>query len=465
MDLKNYRLYLSLLIFTGLSLALYTFAILLRDVFRLLTVAFFHTQWILSPQEITFYNLVYAFFSVLIAQSFAVVFYLDRPKLFFNKTKLMKSVVINNQRFLPFNFFFWFAKLALLYAAFYGLSIRGMFHTFSWYDSYSYLFLLFIIILFLNAWNSTNKLFNRHRLRYMFLNFVIISISALCLSQIRLKPVDDILNQVAEKDIHSRHLMVLPESDFSDTIYRSDYIAHNFNIVKNRMDSTVIWRNQKYYSLDSTRTSIYHLKKEHDEKPYWINAFAIQLFVHSEIKMKNVNDFISEASKGGARVILFAVLPTNNSFDYRFYQNRNLYLSLPDWYKKDDLFPSRILESIDEFSNIIKIELKDKDACLVNGRQVPHQNLKTILKVIIDKDHNYLIKLITSDDNTYSDFIQTYASLRSGLTQIRDEASQKFYGKQVEDLSYEEYHELNEKYGVKIIYLSQEFIELLNKSK
>lgn len=90
------------------SFAFYAFLYLLRELLRLLTITQNYDLWVLTDREVHISNFVFALIAVVLAQAFTIAFLLDRPKRVFEKSNLMRTSIINDQRGLNWYFLFGF---------------------------------------------------------------------------------------------------------------------------------------------------------------------------------------------------------------------------------------------------------------------------------------------------------------------------------------------------------------------
>ena len=112
------------------SFAFYSFLYLIREVFRILSVTEDYDLWILTDKEVDFYNLFFAFISVIISQSVCFAFWFDRPRGFFEKRHYRTTTIVNDQRVLNWYFLSWFSKLAIVFGIMFGLAFHGGFYVF-----------------------------------------------------------------------------------------------------------------------------------------------------------------------------------------------------------------------------------------------------------------------------------------------------------------------------------------------
>ncbi|MDD2286389.1 MAG: hypothetical protein PHQ11_13450 [Paludibacter sp.] len=186
------RLIMGLIAGLFYAFSFYAFMYLIRESFRFVSLTEGYDLWILSDNEVNFYNLIYAFISVIFAQSICFSFWFDKPQKLFSKRRFQQIAIVNNQRYLNTFFLFWFSVLAVIYGLIFGSTYQGGFYTFSFYPKYNYIFVLIVFVLFLQTWNSIRRIDKQHSLKWMFISMIIISTIAFGISKLNL--IDSLLS-------------------------------------------------------------------------------------------------------------------------------------------------------------------------------------------------------------------------------------------------------------------------------
>ena len=136
---KRKTLIFSILFYVFCAFAFYAFSYMMREVIRIFTITEKYDIWILSDQEVHFYNFFFACFALIFAQSACLSQWFGGIRRPFEKVNLRKKAIINDQLFLNSYFLNWFARLATLYALFIGILGNG-FYVFSFYPKYNFMF-------------------------------------------------------------------------------------------------------------------------------------------------------------------------------------------------------------------------------------------------------------------------------------------------------------------------------------
>ena len=135
--------------------------------------------------ELYFYNLFFSFIAVIFGQSICLNFWINRPKTFLTKLNYRKTSILNDQGILNNSFINWFAKFATLFLLFFSVMTKG-YYVFSFYPDYNYFFILIIIVLYLQSWNTTRLTFKNRSIKWFLISALILSGLAFLISQINI---------------------------------------------------------------------------------------------------------------------------------------------------------------------------------------------------------------------------------------------------------------------------------------
>ncbi len=288
-EIPRIKLITGILIGLFYSFAFYSFLYLIREAFRLLSVTEDYDLWILTDKEVNFYNLFFAFISVIISQSVCFVFWLDRSRGFFEKRHYRITTIVNDQRVLNWYFLSWFSKLAIVFAIMFGLTFHGGFYFFSFYPDYSYVFILIIIVLFLQTWNTIGLTFKRKSLKWMLLTGTILSVIAFGLSKINLIDYKAINQNYLAKNIHYNYKLELPETSNCERLFRRSLIEDIYVVKSKNQNET-----KPFIIVENKKIDLYELKEKIIDwksirNEYEIPHMVYQLHIDKTIKMDFIN--------------------------------------------------------------------------------------------------------------------------------------------------------------------------------
>ncbi len=127
LEISNSRLITGIVIGLLFSFVFYSFLYIIREMFRIMSEPFYEL-WVLTDREVSFYNLFFAFISVIFGQSICFNYWLNRPKRLFKSERFRKISIINDQRFLLWYFLSWFSKIGLVFGIMFGITLYGGFY-------------------------------------------------------------------------------------------------------------------------------------------------------------------------------------------------------------------------------------------------------------------------------------------------------------------------------------------------
>jgi len=338
-------------IFIGLFFA-FTFYLLLcgaREILRFLLIDEDFNTWKLSTNEANFYNLFFAFISLILGQSICFIYWFNRNRGKLQKHRLYKSVV-NDQQFLNFSFVFWFAKIGAVFA--FLFSSLGGFDVDSIYPHYRYIFILIIIVLFLQTWVSIRRVF-RNSLKYLLLTALIISVLSFGLSKINIIDYRIINNYVASKNIHIKYNLTLPKME-SDLWFKKHYF-YAYELI---------------HIIINHKSEVYLNKIDYDDNyAYETGLKFAYLYIDKAANYRVVDSVKNLLLDNNIRRIAYAAKRKNdNNQMVVFFQHRLNFKSSESPALSDfpDLYPIEISNSSINIKELIKEGIKNHPEYVVN---------------------------------------------------------------------------------------------------
>lgn len=417
-------------------------------------------MWILTDKEVDFYNLIFAFISVIIGQSVVFSFWVDRPKNIFEKRNYRKTTILNDQRALNWYFLSWFSKLAIVFGLMFGLTFRGGFYVFSLYPDYNYIFILIVIVLFLQTWNTISLTYKRKGQKWMLISGVFITIVAFGFSKINLIDYKTINQNYLQKNIFYNYSLELSETNSYERIFRRSLIE-NLYIVETK---TQLTNSEPVIVIDNEKINIEKLHEKIAEwqsmrSEYDIPRMVYRLHIHKSIKMDFVNQVKNELSKSGVSNIAFAVVPTNREYDKKYYQDCSFPMILPNW-NTDWLNIKAIYKDLNEIQNIIEIKQTASDY-LINDSLVQQNQIKTFIKSLVQQNSDFVIKFYVNDNIEFFDYLKVLTSTKEVVNDLRNEYSVGKYSKQYDLLDYEEETEVRQKFPFRIFKITTDLKKII----
>lgn len=445
-------------LFAGLFFAFcfYAFLYLTRESFRLVSLTEDYDLWVLTDKEVSFYNLIFAFISVIFAQSICFSFWFDKPQKLFTKRKFQNITIVNDQRSLNTYFLAWSSKLALLFVIFFGLTSKGGFYIFSFYPEYNYIFVLIILVLFLQTWNSIRRINKRHSLKWMLISMIIVSTIAFGLSKVNLIDYKSTNNIALQKNISLKYNLEVPESNCYEIKLENHYLTKDVYVVRNKqIENSIpqIFINNEEVTLKGLGLKILDFQSSVDETE--INLCTYHLHIDKTIKMSFLNELKKEMANVNALRIAYAIVPTNAQYDKRYYKDYTFKIRLP----KYDFENYNLLDrykGLDEFENVIEIRNTDSGEFKINGITYSVESIKQVIKEDIIKNPNYIVKFYINDNVDFSVYFSVMSKTKEAVDELRNEYSLLTHSKSFDNLNDEQTNETIKKYGFRVFEITSE---------
>lgn len=436
------------------SFSLYSFLYIMRESLRILSVTDDYDVWLLSREEVNFYNLVLAFISVIIGQSTCFWYWNDRPRKLLEKNKRLRISILNDQRVLNWFFLYVFFQLAVFYGYYFGFTIKGAFYTFSLYPDYKYLFILIIIVLFLNSWISILKIINGKRKFWFLASALVVSLISFSFSKINMIDYRAINAIILNKSVYNNFLLDLPESNAEHLWYPNFkepiYLAMSKGSDKKSIPVIII--NNYEVAFDDLPIVLSDLLSQIDE--FRARFMAFRLIIHKGVPMQYVLRLQEELLKSGIHRVAYAIIPHNPEFDQRYYRDFSFNVRLPDFkYTKDEIY--KLVSEADGIKNVILIQHVDSRLYIINDSLVLADELTRFYENIIREDSNYIILYEVNEKKSLEDYLIVLTSYAKVLHSMRDEHSIITLGKSYYSLEIEQHKNVTEKYQYRLVELRQ----------
>lgn len=450
-EIPRIRLIAGILIGLGYSITFYSFLFLIREAFRIFSATLTHDLWILSDTEVYFYNLIFAFISVIFGQSVCFSFWFKNPKKTFTRYYLRQTSIVNDQRVFTWYFLSWFSKLAVVFGIMFGTTLHGAHYVFSFYPKYNYLFVLIIIVLFLSSWNNIRLTYKRQSLKWLLSSALIVSVISFGLSIVNIIDYKTINESYLQNSVNYNYLLELPESGIYSRLEKRSLIEDIY-IVSPRIDKqikpeqVIVINNQvvAFEDLSQKISELLSIRYEMDRK------FTIfNLHIHKEIKVKFIKQVIRELSIVDVARVSYAVVPKNSKFDQRYYSNQAFQTRIPK-YVSDSVLYLEAYNSTEKFTNKIEIREIRKNYCLVNDSLTDYLRLEESLMNQIALDSNYIIILHINSECDFSSYIKVMSYAYEAINKLRDLSSLNKFSKEYDLLEYDNRKEIRRKYPMRI---------------
>ena len=438
--LSTFKLVSGVVMALLMSFVFYFFSCAMLEAFRLMTVTPEFDIWVPSEKERSFYQLFFAFVSVVFAQSFCLAYWFDGPRRFFERGHRSAVQIVNGQRNLNWYFLYWFAKVFLCWFCIF--SFPGAFYAFSLYPGFKHLFILLIIVLFMHPWVAMRQAFKRKTVKWMALSAVLVAVLAFGMSRINVVDYKSLDNAFLSRNVPHRYSLELPETETLEKVEHAT-LSKNAYLVQSK-DKTeskcLIVVDGKTVDLKAFSESMEDWRLCHNEADFPL--LNCRLNIDKKVKMKDVDEVRQALADMRFYRIQYAVVPRRRELDVRYYTFLSLHtLRIPVRFLDDSLYQKWIVD-VSEIPNQIVVMPKGIGTFEINGVTTEGKECKARFKDLIRQDLNYIIRFKVDDEMLYGDYITVMASAMEALNDLKEEYAMERYLKHWAQLYPEEEEEV-----------------------
>lgn len=438
--LSTFKLVSGVVMALLMSFVFYFFSCVMLEAFRVMTLTPEYDIWVPSEKARSFYQLFFAFLSVVFAQSFCLAYWFDGPRRFFEQRHRSAVQIVNGQRNLNWYFLYWFAKVLLCWFCIF--SFPGAFYAFSLYPDFKHLFILLIIVLFLHPWVAMRLAFKRKTMKWMALSAVLVTILAFGMSRINVFDYKSLDNAFLSRNVPHRYSLELPETDAVLKMQRAS-LSKIVYLVQDKDEpepQCLVIVDGKIVDLPRFSETMEKWRSCHYEAD--IPLLTCCLNIDRKVKMRDVDEVLQALADIRFYRIQFVVVPRHRELDVRYYNFLALHtMRLPIRFHGDSIYQQWV-ESVGEIPNQIMVTSHGAEIYDVNGNLVEGTECKTIFKDLIQQDLDYIIRFKVDEEMLYSDYITVMASAMEALNDLKEEYAMERYLKHWDQLYPDEEEEI-----------------------
>jgi len=448
-QVSRFRLWVGIVPGLGYAVVLYGLLIGMRETIRLFSYDEIYDYWRLTDSEYRFYNLFFAFVSIIAGQSLCFSIWFERSRSLFENRHNNRRDIVHDQRFLNWSFLLWFAKVAFLYGLFFGISFKMSFKVIDAHEEFGYVFVHIVIVLFLQSWTSLLRTLKRKAYKWMFGSMLLVSLLSFGISSVNIIDYPSINKSLREKNIWYKYQFELPQSRTFENITKPSLVEYIF-LVRPKNDSEskpiIFWHKHEIQleDLDKVIRESREMLITYDQ-----SKMIIQLCIDKDIEMKYVNQIKKELSRLNALNIAFAVQPNDENNYYGSYIAYTLRMRLRP--QTEGFPPDIMLELSRERNRLCQISRVNETRWLINGEQVENKQVLERIKCIIIKEPNIFFEFQTKDSDRFGDYIFLHDQARQAVEAARKEYSKLHFSRPYENLGYEDEEELRDLFPLGII--------------
>lgn len=398
--ISKFRFWSGFIVSILLSFSLYQFFIIGRDFLRILTFSDNFNYLDFSEKELFFYNMFFAFLSLIIGQSYFLKIIIDTNKKFREKKiQFKRKKITHNQNIWIWFFLSWFLRFATMYGFLnmvgFGQNVNyapAFYENFSFYEEYPYLFVLIILVLFLQSWQVLG-LTIRNYFKYLIGSFILISVLAFGFTKINLIDFENFFKKQHTQNPYIKENIELSKIHFTERLS-----------LRNKELEIFISKNGEIYFNDKKRNfnelGEKLLEINNDENRFnKFNSF-VQLNIDENTSLKHLYKLKKIINTYSDFKIAYSAYPVDLIYPKTYYQD-----------KSEGIFEGR---KIGFYENEIILELTNENELLVNNSVYNCQEIASTISKHILKSKNYRITFKLKENALFSDYLKLLSYAREG---------------------------------------------------
>jgi len=444
LKMSVYKLVVGILLGIIVAFVFYAFLYMMREGIRLMSV--FHADiLVLTDSQVNFYNLIFAYISLILGQSACFLYWINRPRQFLAKNNRFRTTMINDQRVLMWYFLSWFSKMAV--AAMVFVFLKAYF-TFSLSPDFNFLFILLVVVLFLQSWNTIRRIHRKRSIKWLLISASIIILLGFGMSKINLIDYKTLNANLLNRNPIHKYNIHLPQSsqfvmDVDESLILNIYMAVSPDSISQKFPVIIV--DGKEIPMDELHNSI---GKWVDDIPtYKLKKAYYRLVIDKNIRMEYVNKVKIEIAHGGVRRLSYAVWPENPEYEIRHYNNysfimRNSYL----YFYHADIPPPPNYSPFKRLYNDINIKAINLEFTEVNENRIGNDSLANCLSQLLDFNHKSRMVFYYDSTLSFSEYFKIIEATRVAVYQLRNKKSMEDYGVSFDKIDFESQNNLQRKY-------------------
>lgn len=323
---------------------------------------------------------------------------------------------------------------SILFTGFYMMAVRFLFFLFSVFDGvfpknsgfsgYNVIWILFIIVMYLELWKTILLIYGKKAIYKMILIALIIVPFSFGLSKVDLYGFDKIYQTHIENQVEYKYQIEYPKSTYYE---REEYYSRRFilnlNIGYRRDRDKETFPNIIYRDKEITLKNLSKIINDFKETTP-LPRIIVKIKADKNLKMKYLNQLKDTLFKYNLKKIAYKVIPGKPNSTYEFEEY--------SIYKKIIPRPDAARRKIEKSFHHYKIHVISRDTIRVNGELQKLDALK--IKKILKKYTNKAFLKLTLDENaTFGDYIYVASYFLEIYIDLRNE-----YCLQLNGYSYKE---------------------------
>ena len=456
-EIDKFRLYFGIGLALFFAPIFYTFQYVLREIFRLIFTSERHDVWLLSEEEVFFYNWFFAALALIIGQAIGVAYIFESPKKFLKGRLNKRNSILNDQRILPYSFLMWFLKLGVVYALLLGY---GGFHFFSIYPYLNFPLILVLIVLFFHSWNTIRLKFKGKSYKWMLVSFFGILGLSTIIAKIDVVDYRAVNESLLKLNMEHTYDLQLPSASYS-TLFDHHYfttVEYDVVIDQKKSQTLLIKQDDLLRPMFNNEGEVSMPTSWHDSNPNGFPITAAFLRVDKRIPYNKICQLLTELRDNDILFPSFAVIPDNSPHILSIQSNYGVPGPIMFFYTDS----SEFLDAMDTYklyNNQIYIDHHHPGSCLINNKPTQFDSVEEELFNLIMSDPDFIIYYDFNNKLALDEYVQIKSKIVGAVNHLRDSYSWDKYGEPYGDLDYYSKEYVTDSFPMRIIELPVFFID------
>lgn len=422
LNIRRLDLILAVFIFVFTAVNFYAFLYMSRECLRFFSITYDFDIWILTLDEVKFYNRFFAAVALIMGLGATSSFISNRPN-YLNGSMRERTRTLNDSRVLNWVFMMWAVELGSVFGIYFIAS--QSFYEFSLYPEYRFLFFLFVIVLYLQQWTNFRRRFRSLTFKIFIPITLCFVILIFALGSINFIDYESLNQKVLSKNPYHKLEIIKPHSK-SFTYTKRFSITRQLYLGKSRIgkskDPKLMYEGGLEIGLNNIDSIVYEWKSTILDHQY--PRLRFQLNIDESIPMKFVHELKGAVLMSQIFKLGYSVVPEGVSDKSQQRYKRNIIaVNVIDYGIIDSMYPDRL-----NGKKIIDITPKNS-AYSIEGITQSKKEFREKIDSIIEESSDYHFNLVYDDDLTYGNFINTYSIIYGCIIDKRDQYSMVQYGK------------------------------------
>lgn len=432
---------LALFILITTTLGYYGFFYICRESIRLLSISRDYEIWILSSEEVFFFNSFFAAISLIQGVSSSLIFLSNRPNSF-GRSVRSRCNVVNDNRVLNSVFLMWGPKIASVMGIFF-LSSRSYYET-SLYLEYRYLLVLIVVVLYLQMWTTLRRIYPSVMRRWSIPFLIMFIMLSMLIGKINLIDHQSINQSILDLDPYQQLELNTPQSEYYTYDYRYGSNRQLFLGYKNDDTSSqpqLMSEGAEIIDLDYVDSIAVDLKSRINK-----GVPGFQLHIDTSVLMKHVQELKDVIASARIVQVGYSVVPKGVTGVSQLRYKRAV---IPGELI-DHAYFDYLLNMLGDQLQVYAIPIGD-NVFKLNDKETPFTILEDEILNIISNDSTYLFKIQYKETDSYGDFIKLYSTIYATIINQRDQYSNHHFGKPYEWLPRKDRKKVRERFPMNVV--------------